>query len=84
MSVTTPAPAGIDAGAPARGLSPSETCPLCRSPLRPEQDWCLRCGAGARTRLAAPAKWKALAIALALIVVLSLGVLAAALIKLAG
>jgi hypothetical protein len=53
-------------------------------PLRADQDWCLRCGTGARTRLAAPPKWKGLVIALVLVVVVSLGVLAAALVKLAG
>jgi hypothetical protein len=65
-------------------VSLQEACPLCREPLKPEQDWCLRCGTGARTRLAAQPKWKALVIALLLVVVLSLGVLAAALVKLAG
>jgi hypothetical protein len=63
---------------------PQETCPLCGAPLKVEQSWCLRCGAAARTRLAAQAKWKALVIALATVVLLSLGVLAAALVKLAG
>jgi hypothetical protein len=52
--------------------------------LSPEQSWCLRCGAAARTRLAAQPKWKALVVALLLVVVLSLGILAAALVKLAG
>ncbi len=63
---------------------PREVCPLCRAPLSPDQSWCLRCGAAARTRLAAQPKWKALVVSLMLVVVLSLGVLAAALVKLAG
>jgi len=79
--VSTPAAASI--GAPNAGAQ-TEVCPLCAAPLREDQDWCLRCGAGARTRLAAPPKWKALASAFVLVVVLSLGVLAAALVKLAG
>jgi hypothetical protein len=57
---------------------------LCGSELRPEQSWCLRCGAAARTRLSAQPKWKALTIAFVAIVVVSLGVLAAALVQLAG
>jgi uncharacterized OB-fold protein len=61
-----------------------ETCPLCGAPLKPEQSWCLQCGASARTRLAAQPKWKALVMALVVVVVVSLGVLAAALVKLAG
>ncbi len=62
----------------------TEACPLCGSELRSEQSWCLRCGAAARTRLAAQPKWKALALAFVAIVVASLGVLAAALVQLAG
>jgi predicted amidophosphoribosyltransferase len=64
--------------------APQEACPLCGAPLKPEQSWCLRCGAAARTRLAAEPKWKALVVVLVVVVVLSLGVLAAALVKLAG
>ncbi len=63
---------------------PSEVCPLCHAPLHPEQEWCLHCGAAARTRLAASPRWKGLIAALAVVVALSLGVLAAALVKLAG
>lgn len=73
------APAPAQTGAVAR-----EVCPLCGEPMRSEQSWCLRCGAAARTRLAAQPKWKALVVALLLVVVVSLGVLAAALVKLAG
>jgi len=62
----------------------AEACPLCGSELRVEQSWCLRCGAAARTRLAAQPKWKALALAFVAIVVASLAVLAAALVQLAG
>jgi uncharacterized paraquat-inducible protein A len=71
---------------PARATAASsrEACPLCEAPLEPEQSWCLRCGAAARTRLAAQPKWKALVLVLVAVVVLSLGVLAAALVKLAG
>ncbi len=66
------------------GATPHEACPLCGSELRDEQSWCLRCGAAARTRLAAQPKWKALAAAFVAIVVVSVGVLAAALVQLAG
>ncbi|HVR04659.1 MAG TPA: hypothetical protein VMS02_01370 [Solirubrobacteraceae bacterium] len=77
-----PAPAQ-EQTSPATSLA-REVCPLCGQTLAPEQDWCLRCGAAARTRLAAPAKWKLLVFALAAIALLSLGVLVAALVKLAG
>jgi hypothetical protein len=62
----------------------AETCPLCGSALHSEQDWCLRCGAAARTRLAGSPNWGTPAASLAAIVVLALGVLAASLVKLAG
>ena len=77
MSAQAPTGARVEA-------SPRELCPLCQTPLRPDQNWCLHCGAAARTRLAAQPKWKALVVVLLLVVVLSLGVLAAALVKLAG
>jgi hypothetical protein len=78
-------PPGAAAAAPGQAVEvPRELCPLCGSPLRPDQDWCLRCGAAARTRLAAPAKWKALALALTTIVAVALAVLIVALVKLAG
>lgn len=61
-----------------------ERCPLCHAPLHSEQEWCLRCGAAARTRLAASPNWKAPLAALLAVVALALGALAAALVKLAA
>ncbi|MCL2770605.1 MAG: hypothetical protein FWD42_10955 [Solirubrobacterales bacterium] len=80
MSIAAPAPPP----AAAEGDVPREVCPLCGAPLRRDQDWCLRCGAAARTRLAAPPKWKPLVISLVIITVVALAVLVAALVKLAG
>jgi hypothetical protein len=89
VSATAPAPAGG-----AGGLVPTtpligyplaaETCPLCGQPLEPDQDWCLRCGGAARTRLASPPRWRGPVIAVAVVIALALGVLAAALVSLAG
>lgn len=81
-----PAPASTvgSAHAPPAADVPREVCPLCGGPLRRDQDWCLRCGAAARTRLAAPAKWKALVVVVLLVALVALGVLTAALLKLAG
>jgi hypothetical protein len=62
----------------------TEACPLCGSSLDPRQDWCLSCGAAARTRLAATPNWRAPIAAIAVAAALALGVLAAALVKLAG
>jgi hypothetical protein len=69
---STPAAAGADA------------CPLCGGPLEAEQEWCLSCGAAARTRLAATPGWRGPIVAIVAVIALSLGVLAAALIDLAG
>jgi hypothetical protein len=52
--------------------------------LQPGQEWCLRCGAAARTRLAATPNWHAPIAAIVAVVALSLGVLTAALVDLAG
>jgi hypothetical protein len=59
-----------------------DSCPLCGAPLDPDQDWCLHCGAAARTRLAASSSWKAPLIAAGVVAALALAVLAAALVKL--
>jgi len=75
-----PGPAGEPNAAPAA----HDACPLCGGPLHPEQEWCLRCGAAARTRLAMSSNWKGPVIAVATIAALSLGVLAAALVVLIG
>jgi hypothetical protein len=90
MSIAASPPASGTAGRDDDGADlpsaspPVEPCPLCGSPLHPEQDWCLRCGGAARTRLAASPNWKAPTATLAVVLALSLGVLAAALVKLAG
>jgi uncharacterized paraquat-inducible protein A len=85
-AAATPAPGSTGAGdqGARAGRSATDVCPLCGAPLLAEQDWCLRCGAAARTRLAAAPDWKVPVVALAVVVVLSLGVLTAALVKLAG
>jgi hypothetical protein len=71
------------------GVSPpsrpaGESCPLCSAPLAWNQEWCLRCGAAARTRLAATPNWKTPVAIISVVAALALGVLAAALVKLAG
>jgi hypothetical protein len=74
----------VEAAAPAAQPALSgEQCPLCRSPLQADQSWCLQCGAAARTRLAAKPNWRAPLIVVGLLILLSLAVLAAALVKLA-
>jgi hypothetical protein len=90
--VTVAAPAERPDGAPApppQSIAPTrpaviEACPLCGAQLDPRQDWCLSCGAAARTRLAATPNWKGPVATIAVVAVLALGVLAAALVKLAG
>jgi hypothetical protein len=78
QAASTRPPAGVE------GEVPREVCPLCGAPLRRDQDWCLRCGAAARTRLAAPPKWKPLAVSLLAIALLALAVLVVALVELTG
>jgi hypothetical protein len=48
-------------------------CPRCGAYVPPEQDWCLECGAPARTRLAPTPNWRA-PIAVVAVVVLLAGV----------
>jgi hypothetical protein len=75
-----PTPAPPAAPAPIAG----ESCPLCGAQLQPGQEWCLSCGAAARTRLAAAPNWRGPVAAIALVAALALGGITAALVKLAG
>ena len=70
--------------APIVPASADDSCPMCGAPLHPDQEWCLRCGAAARTRVASSSNWKAPIVAVAVVAAFALAVLAAALVKLAG
>lgn len=83
MTAGATAPAAQGA-VPPPAAAPVEGCPLCGAPLAPDQEWCLNCGAAARTRLAATPNWQGPAVALAVVALLALAVLAAAIIKLVG
>lgn len=72
------------AGEPNAAAPTPDACPLCGAPLHPDQEWCLRCGAAARTRLAMSSNWKAPIIAVGVVAALSLAVLAASLVALGG
>ena len=43
-------------------------CPRCASPIGPDQDWCLECGAPARTRLAQTPNWRLPTVAIGAVV----------------
>jgi len=60
----------------------SVRCPRCSSPVGPEQDWCLECGAPARTRLAPTPNWQLPTVAIGAIVLLAGALLAFAFVKL--
>jgi len=76
--------APVSGGAGSPEAPAPEACPLCGAPLAADQEWCLHCGAAARTRLATSSNWRAPIIAVAVVVVLSLGVLTASLLSLSG
>ncbi len=59
-------------------------CPRCSATVGPEQDWCLECGAPARTRLAPTPNWRVPTLAIAGIVLLAGALLAFAFVKLTG
>lgn len=65
------------------GAAITDMCPLCGSAIAPDQDWCLRCGAAARTRVAATPRWQPPLALLLVLAAICLAVLAAALVKLA-
>ena len=57
-------------------------CPRCSSPVGPEQDWCLECGAPARTRLAPTPNWQLPTVAIGTIIAIAGALLAFAFVKL--
>lgn len=59
-------------------------CPRCSAPVAAEQDWCLECGAPARTRLAPTPNWQVPTLAIGAIVLIAGALLAFAFVKLTG
>lgn len=51
-------------------------CPRCSQPVEPGQDWCLNCGAAARTRLVGNPRWKRSVTAMAVLAALSVAAIA--------
>jgi hypothetical protein len=64
------------------GIAGTITCPRCEAPVEREQDWCLTCGAAARTRLIPPPDWRIPAASVAVLAVLAGLVLAIAFVDL--
>lgn len=56
-------------------------CPRCGTAVGPEQQWCLHCGAPARTRLVPTPNWRAPLLVLALIAILAAIALAIAFVE---
>lgn len=46
-------------------------CPRCGAAVGPEQDWCLECGAAARTQLAPTPNWRLPILLVAVVIVLA-------------
>jgi len=59
-------------------------CPRCSATVGPEQDWCLECGAPARTRLAPTPNWQLPTVALGALMLVAGALFAFAFVKLTG
>jgi ABC-type enterobactin transport system permease subunit len=64
------------------GIAGTLTCPRCTAPVPAGQDWCLRCGTAARTRLVPTPNWRLPLALAAVLALLALAVLAAAFVAL--
>jgi hypothetical protein len=68
----------VSARDPHRAAGPAPIplrCPRCGANVAPEQDWCLECGAPARTRLAPTPNWRAPVAIVAIVILLAGGAL---------
>jgi hypothetical protein len=59
-------------------------CPRCGTPLTPQQDWCLSCGADVGSRIAAAPSWRGPVALVAGLLVVAAAALILALVELAG
>jgi hypothetical protein len=59
-------------------------CPRCSATIGPEQDWCMECGAPARTRLAPTPNWQLPTVALGALMLIAGALFAFAFVKLTG
>lgn len=73
-----PGPAAPAPPGPVTTAVPPIACPSCGTTIQPEQDWCLTCGAAARTRLAPTPNWRVLVAALIALAVAAVIVLVVA------
>jgi septal ring-binding cell division protein DamX len=75
----------VEAPAPAPAEQPEERrCPRCGSPLTPEQEWCLECGAGVGATVARPPSWRGPVALVTGLLVIAAVALVLALVELAG
>lgn len=74
-----------DAPVPRVPVAPGTVaCPRCSARVAPDQDWCLICGAAARTRLVRAPNWKVPVALLVSVVTASVIALALAFVALTG
>ena len=59
-------------------------CPRCGAQLSAEQEWCLECGTGVGTTIAAPRGWRGPVIAIGVLLALALLAVVLAIVELAG
>jgi hypothetical protein len=59
-------------------------CPHCRSPLAPDQEWCLSCGTAVGTRIAPTPRWRLPVILVGTVLALLVAALALALVELSA
>jgi uncharacterized paraquat-inducible protein A len=61
-----------------------DACPVCEAALAEGQNWCLACGAPARTRLARTPRWRLPLLVIALVIAVSIGALVFSAVRLSG
>lgn len=69
---------------PPPAAAPTASCSNCGAPVRPDQDWCLSCGAAVTTEVAGASGWRTPIAIVAAVLLLAVGGLVFAFVELSG
>jgi hypothetical protein len=79
-----PPPGAMPPPPPPAAPDPAHFCPTCGAPVRPDQDWCLNCGAAVTTQVASAGGWRTPIMIVAAVLLIAAAALVFAFVELSG